>query len=109
MKAKRAESICNKCGQPKTQEAWTRVDMATMAKQADSNLSALYGACYLTPTFDSHATGFGLNARFRRTESGSVSYQEISEKDARQAILLAHNLVLRHLALQNEYFQAGFG
>jgi Family of unknown function (DUF5677) len=104
VKAKRAESICNKCGQPKTQEAWTRVDLATMAKQTDINLSALYGACYLTPTFHSHATGFGLSARFKRGESG-VGYQEISEPEARQAILLAHNLVLRHLALQNDYFK----
>jgi len=107
VKAKRAESICNKCGQPKTQEAWTRVDLANMAKQTDINLSALYGACYLTPTFHSHATGFGLSARFRPTERGTNSYQETSEKEARQAIMLAHNLVLRHLTLQNEYFKLG--
>jgi len=106
VKAKRTESICNKCGQPKTQEAWIRADLATMAKQTDINLSALYGACYLTPTFHSHATGFGLGARFKRGESG-VEYKEISEPEARQAILLAHNLVLRHLALQNEYFKLG--
>ena len=107
VRAKRAESICKMCGQRKTQEAWTRVDLASMAKQTDINLSALYGACYLTPTFHSHATGFGLGARFRRTENGGNSYQEISEKEARQPILLAHNLVLRHLALQNEYFNLG--
>lgn len=107
VKGKRAESICNKCGQPKTQEAWTRVDLANMAKQTDINLSALYGACYLTPTFHSHATGFGLGARFRRTEDGANSYQETSEPEARQAIMLAHNLVLRHLGLQNEYFNLG--
>jgi hypothetical protein len=107
VKAKRAESICNKCGQPKTQEAWTRVDLANIAKQTDINLSALYGACYLTPTFHSHATGFGLSTRFRHTERGTNSYQETSEKEARQAIMLAHNLVLRHLTLQNEYFKLG--
>jgi hypothetical protein len=107
VKAKRAESICKACGQPKSQEAWTRVDLASMTKQTDITLSALYGACYLTPTFHSHATGFGLSARFRRNENGAVSYQEISEKEARQAILLAHNLVLLHLTLQNEYFKLG--
>jgi hypothetical protein len=107
VKAKRADSVCDKCGQKKTQEAWTRLDLASMAKQTDINLSALYGACYLTPTFHSHATGFGLSARFRRNEDGATSYQEISEKEARQAILLAHDLVLRHLGLQNEYFKLG--
>ena len=109
VKAKRAESTCNKCGQPKTQEAWTRVDLASMAKQTDANLSALYGACYLRPTFHSHATGFGVGARFQRSEDGSTSYQETSEKEVRQAILLAHNLVLQHLGLQNEYFNLGLG
>lgn len=106
VKAKRAESICNKCGQPKTQEAWTRVDLATMTKQTGIDLSALYGACYLTPTFHSHATGFGLGARFNSNENG-VKYEEMSEREARQAILLAHNLVLLHLILQNEYFNLG--
>jgi hypothetical protein len=107
VKAKRAESTCNKCGQPKSQEAWTRVDLARMAKQTDVNLSALHGACYLTPTFHSHATGFGLGSRFKQKKGGAISYQEISEPEARQALLLAHNLVLRHLTLQNEYFMLG--
>ena len=50
----------------------------------------------------------GLGARFRRNEDGATSYQEISEAEAaRQALLLAHNLVLRHLGLQNEYFKLG--
>jgi hypothetical protein len=78
-----------------------------MAKQTDVNLSALYGACYLAPTFYSHATGFGLSARFRLAEGGTNSYLETSEKEATQAIELAHNLVLRHLTLQNEYFKLG--
>lgn len=108
VKASRAESFCKTCGQPKTQEAWTRVDLATMAKQTDINLSVIYGACYLTPTFHSHPTGFGLNARFKRTNDGVNSYQESSEPEVRQALLLAHNLILRHLALQNEYFKLGF-
>ena len=107
VRGKRAESMCKKCGQAKTQEAWTRVDLASMAKQADVNLAALYGSCYLGPTFHSHATAFGLGARFRPTEKGSNSYRETSEKEARLAILLAHNLVLRHLVLQNDYFKLG--
>lgn len=107
VKAKHKESICKTCGQPKTQEAWTRVDLASMAKQTDINLSALYGACYLTPTFHSHATGFGLDARFREDGDGAISYQETSETEARQALLSAHSLVLWHLGFQNEYFNLG--
>lgn len=106
VRAKRKDSICGKCGQPRTQEAWTRVDLATMAKEADPNLAALYGACYLQPTFHSHATGFNLSDRFQRTEA-QHSYQEMSEKEAKQATMLAHNLLIRHLTLQNEYFELG--
>lgn len=83
VRAQRSESICRKCGQPKTQEAWTRVDLASMAKQGDVNLAALYGSCYLEPTFHSHATGYGLGARFRLTSKGSISYRETSDKEAR--------------------------
>lgn len=106
VRATRKVSICNKCGQPKTQEAWTRVDVATMAKEADPNLAALYGECYLIPTFHSHATGFNLSERFQRTEGGN-SYQEMSEKEANKATKLAHLLLIRHLTLQNEYFKLG--
>jgi hypothetical protein len=107
VKSKRAESICKKCGQPKTQDAWTRVDLATMATQAAIALSALYGACYLTPTFHSHATGFGLSARFLDSGNGNISYLENTEGEARQALLLAHNLLLQNLGLQDEYFNLG--
>lgn len=104
VKAQRKESICRKCGQPITQEAWTRVDLATMAKQSDYNLFSLYGACYLEPTFHSHATGYGLGARFSAND-GSNSYKESSESEARQALQLAHTLSIYHLSLQSDYFK----
>ena len=45
--AKRKESFCHKCGQPKTQDAWTRADLLTMARKTDPQLAVLYGSCYL--------------------------------------------------------------
>ncbi len=105
-KAKHKASRCNKCGQPKTQEAWTRVDLATMAKNTDANLAALYGACYVETTLHTHATVFGLQRRLRQTEEGHT-FRESSEKEARLAVLLGHNLILRLLGLQNEYFGLG--
>jgi Family of unknown function (DUF5677) len=106
--AKRKEAYCAKCGQPKTQEAWTRVDLASMAKKSDPQLAALYGSCYLEPTFHSHATAFGLERRLVQTESGVHTFRETSEKEARLALILGHNLLLRLLVLQNEYFHLGF-
>ncbi len=106
VKAKNSESVCKKCGHPKTREAWTRVDLATMAKLTEPKLSGLYGACYLLPTFHSHATSFSVDRRFVR-KAGVVSYQETSEGEARLALMLSHNLMIAHLTVQNDYFRLG--
>jgi Family of unknown function (DUF5677) len=99
---KRAETICKKCGQPKTQEAWTRRDLETMAKETDPNLASLYAACYLKPTCHSHATSFGIERRLN-----GHNYRDSSEAEARQALHLSHNLILRVLWLQDAYFNLG--
>jgi hypothetical protein len=107
-KAKKSESICKRCGQPKTDQAWTRVDLATMAQRADVNLAVLYGRCYLEPTFHSHATGLSISRRLRRNDDDTGwTFREITEKEARTALHLAHNLILRVLKLHNGYFELG--
>jgi hypothetical protein len=107
-KAKRNESVCNKCNQPTTNEAWTRVNLADMAQKADENLAILYGSCYLEPTLNTHATGSSLNRRIRpnNTDTG-WTYRENSEEEARIALHLAHSLILRVLKLQESYFKLG--
>jgi hypothetical protein len=102
--AKRKVSVCNRCGQPITQDAWTRLDLATMAKQTDPNLAVLYATCYLEPTFHSHATAYALGRRMRQTEVGVNTFKESSEEEARKAVLLGHNLILQLLNRQNDYF-----
>ena len=99
---KRAETICKKCGHPKTQEAWTPRDLETMAKQTDANLGCLYASCYLEPTCHVHATSFGIERRLN-----GHNYRDSSEAEAKQAVHLSHNLVLRVLWLQDAYFRLG--
>jgi hypothetical protein len=99
---KRAETICKKCGQPKTQEAWTRRDLETMAKETDPNLACLYASCYLEPTCHSHATSFGIERRLN-----GRTYRDSSEAEARHAFHLSHNLILQVLRLQDAYFNLG--
>lgn len=107
-KAKKEVSVCNKCNQPKTAEAWTRVDLFSMAQKSDKGLAELYGSCYQEPTFHSHATSFGVSSRIRRNdEDTGWTFRELSEKEARSAVLLSHNLILRVLSLQNDYFNLG--
>jgi hypothetical protein len=107
IRAKRKEDTCPRCGQPKTQEAWTRVTMPDMAKRADIGLAEICGSCYLEPTFHSHATAYGIGTRLRETEEGGYTFNETTEQEARRAVLLGHNLILRLLGLQSEYFGLG--
>jgi len=107
VRAKRKEEVCPKCRQPKTQEAWTRVTVADMAKRADPGLAEIYASCYLEGTFQMHATAYGLGRRLRETEQGGYTFKETTPNEARMAVVLGHNLVLRLLLLENEYFNLG--
>jgi hypothetical protein len=98
--------ICKTCGQPNTQEAWTRTNLDTMATHTDPSLAVAYAYCYLLPTFHAHATAFGLESRFTHTEKG-YSYKELSEGEAHSAVLNGHGLILRLLKQQNSYFNLG--
>jgi hypothetical protein len=106
--ARRKASVCKTCGQPVTQDAWTRVDLATMAEKTDPNLAVLYAPCYLQTTCHIHATGLGLELRLMEV-GDTVTFREDSSAEAQQALLLGHNLILRMLTLQNNYFHLGLG
>ena len=67
--AKKKVEYCKACSQPKTDEAWTRVDLDAMARKVGNDLLKLYGQYYLVPTLLTHATPFGLDIRFRKTEA----------------------------------------
>ena len=58
------------------------------------------------PAFHAHATAFGLESRFTHTDKG-YSYKELSEEEARTAVLHGHGLILRLLKQQNSYFNLG--
>lgn len=107
VRAKRKEEVCPKCRQPKTQEAWTRVTVADMAKKADPQLAGIYASCYLEGTFHSHPTAYSLGRRLRETEEGGYTFRETTPKEAGMAVILGHNLILRLLMLENEYFNLG--
>lgn len=102
-KARLKESICKKCNQPISQEAWTRKTLDVMAEKADGNLARAYAYCYLMPTLHSHATAFSMESRMRWTEAG-YSFKEITEEEARKAVLYGHGLILRLLKLENGHF-----
>jgi hypothetical protein len=110
-KARRNVEHCKKCGQPVTDEAWTRVSLDTKAKQVDeatgTSLLNLYGPCYQTPTAVMHATPLGLEMRLKETAGGNHIYNEMPETVAHDSLLRAHGLVLRLFKHLNGYFALG--
>ena len=99
-------TVCKACGQIKTIDAWTPLDLASMAKIAGNSLEVLYAYCYLDPTSHMHATGAGMSARMVHTDD-EWRYKLDTAEEARVALTLGHNLVLHNLKIQNEYFHLG--
>jgi hypothetical protein len=105
--ARRKQFVCSKCHQPFTQEAWTRVSMDAMAKEVDPFLGLHYHEFYVETTAQIHPNMFGVERRLVALEGGGYTYKEISEEEARFALYLGHNLMIRLLNMQNEYFKLG--
>lgn len=105
-KAKRKQSVCNKCGQPITNDAWTRVSLDVMAREVDADLEKLYGAIYIEGTCQGHANSLGMERRLEETENG-YRYKSNSEAEASLAVQFAHRLMLRLVDFQNAYFKLG--
>ena len=99
-------SLCNACGQVKTIDAWTPLDLASMAKIAGKSLEDLYAYAYLDPTSHMHATGAGMSARMTHTDDAWL-YKLDTTAEAQVALTLGHNLILQNLGIQNEYFALG--
>ena len=99
-------TVCKHCGQIKAVDAWTPLDLASMAKIAGKSLEDLYMYCYLDPTSHLHATGAGVTARMIHTED-SWLYKTDTTEEAQMAVHLGHNLILQNLGVQDEYFGLG--
>jgi hypothetical protein len=103
-KAKKKQSVCSKCHQPVTNEAWTRVSLDVMAREVDSDLEKLYGPIYIEGTCQAHANSLGIERRLIETENG-YQYKDISEDEAALAVQFAHRLMLRLIYMQNSHFK----
>jgi hypothetical protein len=102
-KAKRKESICKECKQPRPNATWTKASLDAMAREVDPELEKLYGVIYLEGTGQVHANSLGMERRLVETESG-YKYKGISEDEASLAVQFAHRLLLRFIDVQNRHF-----
>jgi Family of unknown function (DUF5677) len=103
---KKKIEYCEKCDQPKTDEAWTRVSLDAMAKKVEDDLFKMYGPYYVVPTLLTHATPFGLDLRFRKTDA-APDRVALNEKNARSSVWRGHYLMLWLLRHQDSYFSLG--
>jgi hypothetical protein len=101
------ESICTKCKQIISVQAWTKVTLLTMAEKVGASLSDLYAVAYQVPTSLAHATGESVNSKMEQTADGSWTYRMASSREMEHALCAGHNLMLQVLGRQNEHF--GYG
>jgi len=102
-KARRKQSICSKCNQPITNEAWTRVSLDVMAREVDVDLESLYGPIYIEGTCQAHANSLGMERRLEETDSG-YRYKSVSDNEASLAVQFAHRLLLKLIVMQSKHF-----
>jgi uncharacterized protein DUF5677 len=108
-RAKLKESVCNRCGTPKTQLSWSRLDMATMAKAVGEGLDDLLLKCYVEPTAHTHATALSFAERIKETAAGKIEFSHAPQRErADLALFYAHRLMIYQVEIQNVHFQLGF-
>lgn len=104
--AKKKIEYCEECDQPKTDEAWTRVNLEAMARKVEDDLLKMYGPYYVVPTLLTHATPFGLDLRFRTTDA-APDHVVLNEKYARSSVWRGHYLILWLLRHLDGYYNLG--
>ena len=109
VKDKFQEPLCKKCGTTKPQMSWSRLDIGSMARAANSPLQSLYYFCYLLPTLQSHTTMPAIFEGLKiEGEEGHV-YLSIDpqREEAKNALQRSHLIMLNVLNRQNEHFDLG--
>jgi len=108
VKADYTEVVCNKCGKTRTQGSWSKLDLASMANKVGNGYGELYYDCYYKPTLQTHTTVTALEARMTVSDTGVLTSKDGAQrKEAMTALVHGHNLLLKVLETQNDYFQLG--
>jgi len=98
------QTKCKKCKIKSLMHSWSKLDLASMAKK--TGLDALYFPGYYYPTLQAHATTASVIYRLKSSEVNPVSFDEESQPDAAdRSLIIAHNLIIRLVHIQNEFFE----
>jgi hypothetical protein len=95
---------CKVCGTQKLNHTWSKLDFVSMAKQTGS-LGSLVVPAYYGPLTHSHSSFGALASRLEMPACGGVSFVPTAQrKEADDALLTAHNIILDVLNVQNDRF-----
>lgn len=106
VKAQFMEGICERCGTTRVQRSWTKLDMASLAR--DIGVGASYPMMYFWPTMQSHPTTYLLTSRFKG-RSGGAFEQGPQPQQADTALAGASVLMAMLLEFQDRFFNLGLG
>lgn len=103
-KDKFMQTKCQKCGTKTVMHSWSKLDLASMAKK--TGLESLYFPGYYYPTLQAHATAAAVMYRLKSSGLNPIAFDEGSQPDvADRSLIIAHNLVIRLVDMQSEFFK----
>ncbi len=95
---------CKKCGTKRLNHTWNKLDFVSMAKQTGGIGTLIVGG-YFLPLRHAHSTFGGLTERLELTNERMGFQADAQPEMADQALMLAHNIILNVMELQNERFK----
>lgn len=102
------EPVCKTCNTTRTQISWSRLDIASMAQQANPDIAKLYLQCYFMPTLQTHSTASAVFAQMADHPSAGLTFDGDAQRQyVDDALMGAHCVMLFVLEGQNEYFNLG--
>ena len=108
VKAIYTEELCEPCHKTRLMGSWTKLDTASMAHKVGKGYEDIYFDAFYNPTLQVHTTVASLMARLEITADGKMTFKSGAQRvEARHAVVLAHNLLLRVLDSQNKHFALG--
>lgn len=102
------QTDCKKCGTTRLQGSWTKKGTPELAGAVNNELRSLYYKAFLSPTLHIHTTFWGIVDQLKSSGDGEIAFnQRHEEESARDAIDIAHALMVQVLRVVNAHFKLG--
>jgi Family of unknown function (DUF5677) len=104
------QTDCKKCKTARLQGSWTKKGMPQLASGVSKEVRSLYFKAFLSPTFHIHTTFWGIVDQYTKSTDGKLVFNEAHEEEtARDAMDIAHTLLLQVFDVVNAHFKLDKG